>query len=118
VPGTVSSGPLSASRRRFAGFAYVDELPGVVDLIGRYFQLAAKLHASALRGRHSGAPQPSRSNFHTINWLRINPCLTLFQTSSRHRYAYCSRSLNIAAITRGLRRPWKTATHSGFLSGA
>ena len=35
------------------------------------------------------------------------------------RRSLYSRPLKIAAITRELRRPWKTATtHSGFLSGA
>ena len=38
-----------------AGFAFVDQLPGVVDLLRRQFHLPAKLHASALRGLHSGA---------------------------------------------------------------
>jgi hypothetical protein len=37
------------------GFALVDQLPGVVDLLWRQFCLPAKLHASALRGLHSGA---------------------------------------------------------------
>lgn len=35
------------------------------------------------------------------------------------RYECRSRPLRVAAITRGLRRPWMTAiTHKGFSSGA
>jgi len=37
------------------GFAFVDQLPGVVDLLRGEFYLSAKLHAPALRGPHSGA---------------------------------------------------------------
>jgi hypothetical protein len=37
-----------------AGFAFIDELSGVVDLRPRQFCFSAKLHASALSGLHSG----------------------------------------------------------------
>jgi hypothetical protein len=38
-----------------AGFAFVDQFPGMVDLLGRKFHLSAKLHAPALRGLYSAA---------------------------------------------------------------
>jgi hypothetical protein len=38
-----------------AGFAFVNQLPGVFDLFRREFHLPTKLYASALRGLHSGA---------------------------------------------------------------
>jgi len=38
-----------------AGFAFVDQLPGVVDLIRCELRFPAKLHASALRRLYSGA---------------------------------------------------------------
>lgn len=53
-----------------AGFTFVDHFPGVVDLLGREARLPTKLHASALRGLHSGAGAfvdcfGERMEFHT-----------------------------------------------------
>jgi len=52
----------------------------------------------------------------TVQRLRLSPCL---QTFAKCTIGYVLRSRTIAAMTRGLRRPWITAiTQSGLSSGA